>query len=205
MKTLHAIFTTMIKVIEVTPSKQETNLFSLDSPQKETFQLSYSQIRARFQFNVCDGIQVPYYDWWATVVRWLFMPFSLDFLVLPVKKSDMSVKYKRQLNLTHHKQRATKITCLVVHRDSHLIYKRYKVQKKIFNGHPRCTSINVHKTHTVFVFFLLFFFTQNTLIFFVSMALQGTQVSMYTKHTVFSFFLVLHLAMLISIYKSELE
>ena len=26
------------------------------------------------------------------------------FLVLPVKKSDMSIKYKRQLNLTHHKQ-----------------------------------------------------------------------------------------------------
>ena len=124
-----------------------------NSLQEETFKLFYSQIRARFQFNVCDRIQVPYYDWWATVVRWLFMPFSLDFLVLPVKKSDMSVKYKRQLNLTHHKQRATKITCLVVHRDSHLIYKRYKVQKKIFNGPPRYTSINVHKTHSVFFFF----------------------------------------------------
>ena len=44
------------------------------------------------------------HDWWATVVRWLLMSFSQDFLVLPVKKSDMSVKYKRQLNLTHHKQ-----------------------------------------------------------------------------------------------------
>ena len=30
--------------------------------------------------------------------------FLSDFLVLLVKKSDMSVKYKRQLNLTHHKQ-----------------------------------------------------------------------------------------------------
>ena len=66
-------------------------------------------------------------------------------------------------------------------------------------------QVSMYTKHTVFVFFLLFFFTQNTLIFFVSMALQGTQVSMYTKHTVFSFFLVLHLAMLISIYKSELE
>ena len=37
------------------------------------------------------------------VVRWLLMPFSQDFLVIPVKKSDMSVKYKRQLNFTHHK------------------------------------------------------------------------------------------------------
>ena len=32
------------------------------------------------------------------------MHFSQDFLVLPVKKSDTSVKYKRQLNLTHHIQ-----------------------------------------------------------------------------------------------------
>ena len=31
--------------------------------------------------------------------------FLSDFLVIPVKKSDMSQKeYKRQLNLTHHKQ-----------------------------------------------------------------------------------------------------
>ena len=44
-----------------------------------------------------------FHDWRPTVVRWLFMPFSYDFLVLLVKKSDMSVKYKRSLNLTHHK------------------------------------------------------------------------------------------------------
>ena len=44
------------------------------------------------------------YDWQALVVRWLFMPFSYDFLVLPIKKSDMSVKYKRLLNFTNHKQ-----------------------------------------------------------------------------------------------------
>ena len=43
------------------------------------------------------------HDWQALVVRWLFMPFSYDFLVLPVKNSDMSVKYKRLLNRTHHK------------------------------------------------------------------------------------------------------
>ena len=29
--------------------------------------------------------------------------FLLGFLVIPVKKSDMSVKYKRLLNHTHHK------------------------------------------------------------------------------------------------------
>ena len=53
---------------------------------------------------LCGSIQVSIYDWWATVVKWLLMPFSQDFLVLPVKKSDTTVKYKRQLNLTHHKQ-----------------------------------------------------------------------------------------------------
>ena len=53
---------------------------------------------------LCRSIQVSIYDWWATVVKWLLMPFSQDFLVIPVKKSDTSVKYKRQLNLTHHKQ-----------------------------------------------------------------------------------------------------
>ena len=52
---------------------------------------------------LCRSIQVSYYDWWATVMRWLFMPFSQDFLVLLVKKSDMHVKFKRQLNRTHHK------------------------------------------------------------------------------------------------------
>ena len=44
------------------------------------------------------------HDWRETVVRWLFIHFSQDFLVIPVKKSDTSVKYKRQLNLTHHIQ-----------------------------------------------------------------------------------------------------
>ena len=209
MKTLHAILTTVIKVIEVTPPMWEIDLFSLDSLQKETFQLSYSQIRGRFWFNVCDGIQVSYYDWWATVVKWLFIHFSFHFLVLPVKKIDMSVKYKGQLNLTHHKQRATKLTCFVLHRDSHLIYKRYKVQKKNFNGHSRCTSINVHKTHTVFVFFFFFFFffTQNTHIFFLFQ--WPSKVHMYqctqNTHFFFVFFMVPYLAMLISIYITKLE
>ena len=44
-----------------------------------------------------------FHDWWTIVVRWLFMSFSYDFLVLPIKNSDMSVKYKKLLNLTHHK------------------------------------------------------------------------------------------------------
>ena len=51
-----------------------------------------------------QNIYVSFYDWRATVMRWLLMLFSQDFLVISVKKSDTSVKYKRQLNLTHHKQ-----------------------------------------------------------------------------------------------------
>ena len=66
-----------------------------------------------------------FHDWQATMVRWLFMHFSLDFPVIPIKKSDMSVKYKKFLNSSQ--TRATKITFLVVHRDAHLSYKRYKV------------------------------------------------------------------------------
>ena len=38
------------------------------------------------------------------MVRWLLMHFSQDFLVFLVKKSDTSVKYKRQLKFTHNKQ-----------------------------------------------------------------------------------------------------
>ena len=52
---------------------------------------------------LCRSIQMSYMISGATVVRWLLMPFSQDFLVLPIKESDMSIKYKRQLNLTHHK------------------------------------------------------------------------------------------------------
>ena len=52
---------------------------------------------------LCRSIQMLFHDWRAIVVRWLFMPFSYNFLVIPVKKSDTCVKYKRLLNLTHHK------------------------------------------------------------------------------------------------------
>ena len=54
------------------------------------------------------------HDWWATVVRWLLMSFSQDFLVIPVKKSDTSVKYKRQLNLliTNKSHKAHLLSCV---------------------------------------------------------------------------------------------
>ena len=61
---------------------------------------------------LCRSIQVSFYDWRATVVRWLLMPFSQYFLVIPVKKSDTSVKYKRQLNfITNKSHKAHYLSC----------------------------------------------------------------------------------------------
>jgi len=45
------------------------------------------------------------HDWRAFTMRWLFMSFSYDFLIFSIKKSNMSVKYKRLLNCTHHKHK----------------------------------------------------------------------------------------------------
>ena len=53
--------------------------------------------------HIRDRKEISFHDWQAIVVKWLFMPFSYNFLVLSVKKSDMTVKYKRSFNLTHHK------------------------------------------------------------------------------------------------------
>ena len=54
-------------------------------------------------FLLCRSIHMSFHDWRTTIVRWLFMHFSQDFLVFPVKKSDTSVKSKRSLNLTYYK------------------------------------------------------------------------------------------------------
>ena len=44
---------------------------------------------------------------------------------------------------------------------SHKATKDTKFRKLCFNGHPKYTSTNVHKTHTVFVFFFIFQFFFN--------------------------------------------
>ena len=100
---------------------------------------------------LCRSIKMSFHDWRATVVRWLFLPFSQHFLVLPVKKSDTSVKYKRLLNLTHHKHEPQSSLAQFAQ-----IYS-FKLQKI------------------------------QSLENFVSMAIQGTQVSMYTN-TLFLYF-----------------
>ena len=58
--------------------------------------------RLKHQFCYAEAYRF-IHDWQVLVVRWLFMSFSLDVLDLPIKKSDISVKYKRLLNHTHHK------------------------------------------------------------------------------------------------------
>ena len=84
------------------------------------------------------------HDWWATVVRWLLMSFSQDFLVLPVKKSHrvLSTRDNLILLITNKSHKAHLLSCA-----------------------QRCSS----KLQMI----------QN-LKNFVSMAIQGTQVSMYT-------------------------
>ena len=54
-----------------------------------------------------------FHDWQAIVVKWLFMLFSLDFLVLPIKKSDTSIKYNDNLTLliTNKSHEAHLLSC----------------------------------------------------------------------------------------------
>ena len=68
----------------------------------------------------------------------------------------MSVKYKRLLNLTHHKHELQNSLVQLCIEMLIQITKDTKFRKLYFNGHQMYTSTNVHKTHTVFVFFLIF-------------------------------------------------
>ena len=65
---------------------------------------------------------------------------------------------KDQPNHTNQINEPQSSYCLVVHGDAHLSYKRYKVEKFCFKGHPRYTSTDIHKTHTISVFFKIFSF-----------------------------------------------
>ena len=43
--------------------------------------------------------------------------------------------------------------CLTVHEDAYLSYKKYKVKKPCFNGHPKVHKYQYIQKHTIFVFF----------------------------------------------------
>ena len=116
---------------------------------------------------LCRSVQVSYYDWWSTVVRWLFMLFSQDFLVLPAKKSDMHVKFKRQLNCTHHRHEPQSSLAQLCIEMLIQVTKDTNFRRFCFNRHPRYTS-TIYKKHTLFlyfsdfsIFFFFFFFKKN--------------------------------------------
>ena len=66
-------------------------------------------------------------------------------------------KIRDQPNHKNHIKEPQNTHCLVVHEKAHLSYKRNKVKKPCFNGHPRYTSTNKHK-HTLLLYFSDFFF-----------------------------------------------
>ena len=65
------------------------------------------------------------------------MSFSKYFLLIPVKKSDKVMNDKRLTKLYKSHYEPQNSHYLVVHEDVHLSYKRYKIKKLCFNGHPK--------------------------------------------------------------------
>ena len=63
------------------------------------------------------------------------MPFSWDFLVFLVKKSDKVMFDKRLTKSFKSHNEPQSSHCLIVHKDAHVSYKRYKVKKPYFNGY----------------------------------------------------------------------
>ena len=62
---------------------------------------------------LCLGIQMSFYDWWATVVKWLLMHFSQDFLVLPSKRviRVLSIRDNSILLITNKSHKAHLLSC----------------------------------------------------------------------------------------------
>ena len=97
-----------------------------------------------------------FYDWWVLVVRCLFMLFSYNFLVIPVKKSDKTINNKRLTKSYKSHNEPQSSHCLVMHEDAYLSYRRYKVKKYWFFGHPKVHKYQYTQIHTVFIFFIFF-------------------------------------------------
>ena len=86
--------------------------------------------------------------------------FSGEMIIYVSLLEFSSPSYQKEWKITwsySSQTQAAKLTCLVVHRDAHLSYKRYKVYKLCFKCHPRYTSTNIHNTHC-FCIFLIFQF-----------------------------------------------
>ena len=96
-----------------------------------------------------------FYDWQVLVVRWKIKHLVEFFSPSRQKEWFKIWKIKDQPNHTNHMKEPQSSHCLVVHEDSHLSYKRYKVRKFCFKSHPRYTSTNIHK-HTLFLYFSIF-------------------------------------------------
>ena len=99
------------------------------------------------------------HDWQVLVVRWLFMPFFQGFLVLPVKKSDMSVSIKDHLIvlITNTSHKAHLLSCAL--RCSSKLQEIQSLEN--FASIAMYTSTNT-QTHTIFYFydflFIYFFY-----------------------------------------------
>ena len=61
-------------------------------------------------------------------------------------------KIRDQPNQPNHIKDPQSSHYIVVHENVHLSYKRYKVWKICFKGHPRYICTNIHK-HTLFLYF----------------------------------------------------
>ena len=79
-------------------------------------------------------------------MRYLFIHFSYNFLVFPVKKSDIDMNDKRLIKSYKSHSKPQSSQCLVVHEDAHPSYKKYKIKKPYFIGHSRYTSTSIHNT-----------------------------------------------------------
>ena len=109
------------------------------------------------------------YDWRVLVVKCSFMPFSYDFLVIPIKKNDKAMNDKRLTkSYKSHNEPYTKLTLfscawrclskLQVIQSLKKVYKWYKV----YLSYYCCASATPYlsyqytQTHTVFLYFLDF-------------------------------------------------
>ena len=80
--------------------------------------------------------------------------FLLGFSSSSPKKrviEDMNDKNLTKSYKSHNEPQSSH--CLVVHKDAHLSYERYKVKKPYFNGHPKVHKYQYTLKNTMFLYF----------------------------------------------------